>query len=186
MGVRKAKLLQFALVFLIGVLLTVVGLAQLYYDYELRAAAVAYDHGNSYEAVERLKKIAGFPFSDARLHYNLGMALTENSNWDAAAAEFRHFADEAPDPKLRSDGYYMMAWIGVLRAYEVRYGRSNPFGQALEYLAEALRLNPDNQGAKNLYERIIHLLTKAPDSQDRQIIPSPGQYPGINNEDQQP
>jgi tetratricopeptide (TPR) repeat protein len=162
--------------FVLGLLILSFGALQLVEDRAVRNARLEYLRGKSFDAAKDLKRVVDLPFVDPRVHYNIGIAQNDVFDYDNALGEFRKLTITSSDPRMQAEGYYMLAWTLLLRLYKRKYTEGNPIGNALTYLTEALRLNPDHKGAKNLYERIMHLLNNQPPrQQEDKLKPDPNQ-----------
>jgi len=188
--VKTRTLIAGVLVFAIGVLMVAVGIYYTAYDRANRSARESYGAGKSFDAVSTLKVIVGLPASDPRLRYNLGIALNDMSMHDDAMAEFQKFVDLTDNPKLQAQGYYLLAWSLVLDVNDNKKPSdiaASEYVQALRYLAEAMWLDQSNKGAKNLYERIMHLFRdNPPPPEEKGERPIPGMQPSTQPEEPKP
>jgi tetratricopeptide (TPR) repeat protein len=140
-------------------------------------------------ASSRFRGISELPARSPSAVYNLGLAYFYiGSKRDEARAEFLRFISLVSDNKLKAEGYYLLAWNEVYEAMTIPMLYGN-YPKALEYLREALRLDPENEKAKNLYERIMHLMrdvsTPRQDGNGRNII-TDGNIPGPGREEPLP
>lgn len=183
---KTRTLVRAALVFALGVMVFAAGMVGLAYERAVQSAREKYRAGDSYDAIKILERLTDLPFSDPRTNYNLGMALIDMSSHDEAMVAFRKFIASTDDPQWQAEGYYLLAWSLVLKVASERNsstGRyssseaSSLYSQALAYLAEAMRLDQSQKGAKNLYERLSHS-NPLPGASKSELRPDPGQMPG--------
>lgn len=182
---KQRTLITVALTFALGLLVFSAGIAGLSYERALRSSLAEYQVGNSFAAIKILERVVDLPFSDARTRYNLGMALLDMASYDEAGGAFRKFASVTNDPALQAEGYFLLAWLFVIKAEYDRSVASSLYGQALAYLTEAMRLDPDHKDAKNLYERLRHLLNLGgtpTEQKEQKLSPDPGKIPGQGQE----
>jgi tetratricopeptide (TPR) repeat protein len=177
---KRRTLRSALLLFLCGMVVLSFGFFGFSYDRAQRAGRKSYQAKYYYDATLALQRLSSLPFSDPRTNYNLGIAMLALNKYDLAAmAPFRKFILLSKDPKMKAEGYYLLAWSIVGANYSKRYD------EALGYLAEAMRLDTSHKGAKNLYERLSHLRKNQP-PQNEQLKPDPGTQPGRTTEEPKP
>jgi tetratricopeptide (TPR) repeat protein len=178
MPMKVRTLRNSLLLFLCGLVALSFGVLGFAYDHVLKSGIESFKEGKSFTASKIFEHLANLPFSDPRASFNRGIALLDLSPDDAMAA-FRKFIADTNDPKLKAEGYYFLSWSIVASGNAVRYG------EALGYLAEAMRLDTSHKGAKNLYERLNHFQkNRAP--KDESIRPDPATQFGRSGEEPKP
>ena len=89
---------------------------------------------------------------DAVSHYNLGTALYQKKQFEAAADEFRRSLD-VTDPIYRAQGYYNLGNVQI---------QLNDIAGAIRSYKSALRLNPTDLDAKHNLELALEKLEQKP------------------------
>ncbi len=170
----RKRLVLGIFVFAVGLSLVCGGILFFVYEIKKQKAVDAYNAGQVIDARFTLESISKFPLNDPAFFYNFGMIYLWGESPENAKAQFRRVISESKDSKLQAQAYYLLAWIEVKRIFSEDITPDvlvDSYRKTLMYLEKALDLDPDHKDAKNLYERIVHLVRLAPSTSGLQPVP---------------
>lgn len=98
--------------------------------------------------------------NNIRAQYNLANALYQQKKYDEAHDLFKKLQDDAPDKNIKEAAYYNNG---------VSYSKEKNLEESIEAYKGALRLDPNDQNAReNLQKALLELKKKQKDQQDQQ------------------
>lgn len=124
-----------------------------------RKANEAYEKGDYATAEAGYREALLVTPDDARLHFNLGNALTRQGKFDEAVASYEQFKQLTSDPRERAAADYNIGNI---------HGAKEEWAKAAEKYRESLRANPSDAQAQYNYELARRRLTQPPPEQQPQ------------------
>ncbi len=124
-----------------------------------RKANEAYEKGDYATAEAGYREALLVTPDDARLHFNLGNALTRQGKFDEAIASYENFKQRTSDPRERAAADYNIGNI---------HGAKEEWAKAAGKYRESLRANPTDPQAQYNYELARRRLTQPPPEQQPQ------------------
>jgi Ca-activated chloride channel family protein len=124
-----------------------------------RKANEAYEKGDYVTAEAGYREALLVSPDDARLHFNLGNALTCQGKFDEAVTAYEQFKSMTSNPRERAAADYNIGNI---------HGAKEEWAKAAERYRESLRSNPDDAQAQYNYELARRRLTQPPPQSQKQ------------------
>lgn len=123
-----------------------------------RKANEAYEKGDYVNAEAGYREALLVTPDDARLHFNLGNALTRQGKFDEAVTAFEQFKSMTSDPRQRAAADYNIGNI---------HGAKEEWAKAAERYRESLRANPNDAQAQYNYELARRNVAQPPPPQQQ-------------------
>lgn len=123
-----------------------------------RKANEAYEKGDYVNAEAGYREALLVTPDDARLHFNLGNALTRQGKFDEAVTAFEQFKSMTSDARQRAAADYNIGNI---------HGAKEEWAKAAERYRESLRANPNDAQAQYNYELARRNVAQPPPPQQQ-------------------